>query len=360
MRLNARFWNNLTFVYNTTMTEKKMTAYKGFNKDITCRLQPIPTNTVVHTPTEAEAKELLAMLVQNRWSVDSLDYNVASEQHNGLCYCLRSDKTLDYDFSGLYQERGYTILTLDEFKERYCEEDKPQPKFKVGDKVRVSRDSKYKPTEGVVSAIGDTPASRIKVAFQGWGSEWFNQHFLSLEPYTDPETKPTEDMETKVNHNLSQNSAEKCNNNNAISTDEKKELNLCELLEGHEGETIFLTTMGTVIFHGVSEQSIQFKPHKTAKDTYLLKASGKMSENGVVITYPTRALYKQYPLDPYTAWMKWQEEQKCHIEVIVNNHDSNGDLTDCAYVSGDIAFCTPTDRDKCIGEIKAIINKYSK
>lgn len=346
MRLNARFWNNLTFVYNITMTEKKITAYKGFNKDITCRLQPIPTNTVVHTPTQEEAKELLAMLVQNRWSVDSIDYNVASEQHNGLCYCLRSDKTLDYDFSGLYQERGYTILSLAEFKEKYVEEEKPQPKFKVDDIVSIRWINKWGRITNVhFSEEAEEWEYNIKVYPKGLATALEG----NLASYTEPETKPTEDMETKEKE-----PGEKGNNS------ENSHLDLCELLEGHEGETIFLTTMGTVIFHGVSEQSIQFKPHKTAKDTYLLKASGKMSENGVVITYPTRALYKQYPLDPYTAWMKWQEEQKCHIEVIVNNHDSNGDLTDCAYVSGDIAFCTPTDRDKCIGEIKAIINKYSK
>lgn len=135
---------------------------------------------------------------------------------------------------------------------------------------------------------------------------------------------------------------------------ETKELNLAELLKGHEGEEFFLTTMGTVIFHGVSEQSIQFKPNKTAKDTYLLSSTGKMRDNGVILAYPSRVLYEQYPLEPYTAWMKWKEEQQVrNLRIILTAPDFERN-----YVK--MNFRTPADRDKCLEEIKAIIEKYNK
>lgn len=325
------------------------------NTDISMRttMKPIPTNTVVHTPTEAEAKELLAILHENGYSVTTSIKEmkmVNSYIDEDICFNI-NDETWGHCTREWYKKKGYTILTLTKFKERYCEEEKPRLKFEVGDLA--------------IFPNRDKPM-RIDDIEDGVGMSWWDDGCIraaacleDLTPYTEPETKPTEDMETKVNHNLSQNSAEKCNNNNAISTDEKKELNLCELLKGHEGETIFLTTMGTVIFHGVSEQSIQFKTHKTAKDTYLLKASGKMSENGVVIAYPSRALYEQYPLDPYTAWMKWQEEQrKPFIYIHWGEVDCNGDEEE--DYTGNTYFRTPADRDKCIEEIKAIINKYSK
>ncbi len=81
------------------------------------------------------------------------------------------------------------------------------------------------------------------------------------------------------------------------------QLNLCELLKGREGENIFLTTMGEVLVEKVSEEHLFFRL-RANEPGWRLNANGKMSENGEVIAYPSRALYEQYPLDAAKAWSK--------------------------------------------------------
>ena len=72
----------------------------------------------------------------------------------------------------------------------------------------------------------------------------------NLEPYTEPGTKPTEDMETKE-----LNRCEKCRANTQQCMDApcqnypiEKDLNLCELLKGHEGETFWSPMFGDIKF----------------------------------------------------------------------------------------------------------------
>lgn len=342
------------------MEEKKITADKGFNKDKTPRLNPIPANTVVHAPTEAEAKELLAILRENGYKWKSSG-SMTDTHGDGTIYNLNiNERTDERAYEHCVSLTTASGISLADFKRLYCVEEKPQPKIKPGDKVKISVPAseflnKY---NGTITCVLERQMRGDGV--EGWLTELSTAYVFKdewLEPYTEPETKPTEDMETKEKHNLSQNSAEKCDNNDAISTDEKKELNLCELLKGHEGESIFLTTMGNVFLESVSEINIRFKPHEAATDSYLLKAGGKMSENGVILAFPSRALYEQYPLDAYTAWMKWQEGQRTYeINISIDYCENFMGVVDATTLT----FHTPADRDKCIQEIKAIINKYSK
>lgn len=135
------------------------------------------------------------------------------------------------------------------------------------------------------------------------------------------------------------------------------ELDLAQLLKGHEGESIFLTTMGEVLVEKVSEEHLFFRLRAT-EPGWRLNATGKMSENGVVIAYPSRTLYEQYPLDPLKAWSEWQEGQeiKCRIWLSI---ETKGESR--IAVNGlEPIFRSLSDRDKCIEEIKAIIEKYSK
>lgn len=153
------------------------------------------------------------------------------------------------------------------------------------------------------------------------------------------------------------------------------ELDLAQLLKGHEGESIFLTTMGEVLVEKVSEEHLFFRLRAT-EPGWRLNATGKMNENGEVIAYPSRALYEQYPLDPYTAWMVWQEEQKKYPLRFACHRIGEEALTEF----GDVYFRNRVDREqaievidaflkqvqqsKCVAslceEIKAIIEKYSK
>ena len=288
------------------------------------KLKEIPQNIAVRTPTEAEAKELLAILHEGgyKWLFGEkslVEQTIWNRYEDATGYFIEDERVSYGDMTVSIED--YPIITLVEFKERYCEEEKPQPKFIKGQRV-------YCRPYGYPFVIADG------IIYDNNEPHYYSENGgcykeSILEPYTEPETKMTEDMETK-------------------------ELNLAELLKGHEGEEFFLTTMGTVIFHGVSEQSIQFKPNKTAKDTYLLSSTGKMRDNGVILAYPSRVLYEQYPLEPYTAWMKWKEEQQVrNLRIILTAPDFERN-----YVK--MNFRTPADRDKCLEEIKAIIEKYNK
>ncbi len=290
------------------------------------KLKEIPQNIAVRTPTEAEAKELLAILHEGgyKWLFGEkslVEQTIWNRYEDATGYFIEDERVSYGDMTDRVSIEDYPIITLVEFKERYCEEEKPQPKFIKGQRV-------YCRPYGYPFVIADG------IIYDNNEPHYYSENGgcykeSILEPYTEPETKMTEDMETK-------------------------ELNLAELLKGHEGEEFFLTTMGTVIFHGVSEQSIQFKPNKTAKDTYLLSSTGKMRDNGVILAYPSRVLYEQYPLEPYTAWMKWKEEQQVrNLRIILTAPDFERN-----YVK--MNFRTPADRDKCLEEIKAIIEKYSK
>ena len=250
-----------------------------------------------------------------------MEQTIWNRYEDATGYFIEDERVSYGDMTDRVSIEDYPIITLVEFKERYCEEEKPQPKFIKGQRV-------YCRPYGYPFVIADG------IIYDNNEPHYYSENGgcykeSILEPYTEPETKMTEDMETK-------------------------ELNLAELLKGHEGEEFFLTTMGTVIFHGVSEQSIQFKPNKTAKDTYLLSSTGKMRDNGVILAYPSRVLYEQYPLEPYTAWMKWKEEQQVrNLRIILTAPDFERN-----YVK--MNFRTPADRDKCLEEIKAIIEKYNK
>lgn len=295
------------------------------------KLKPVPADTVVLTPTEKEAKELLSILYENGY-----------EWHNG-------DNLSRY----IYYDNAYEIsrkrvinisnpqpgaITLAEFKERFLiEEDKPQPKFKVGDKVRVlySRDhqGKISMIESVIQTT--TGISPYCYALSGILGTFFE---ICLAPYTGPETKPTEDMETK---------------------DETKELNLCQLLKGREGEAFYSPQHGWVELVEVDQQLHPNTVATTipgARDLAYYLPSGKYlksDSSACVGLFPTRALYEQYPLDARKAWQEEQKRHKVHVFI-------NGLSTPDVEFDKVISFHTPADRDKAISEFKAIIEKYSK
>lgn len=273
------------------------------------KLKEIPNNTVVHTTTEAEAKELLAILHENGYEWKSGDdLSVYSYANNKEAIGLRENKkVVTYIYLSTAINEGKSILTLSEFKSKYCEEEQPQPKFKVGDRVKVvgyqeSCITMMRPHVGEVGTITATnkDSNYYEITcddgFFSWREDW-------LEPYSEPETKPNEDMKIKENRNLSQDVAN-------CDKSEGKELNLCELLAGHEGESIFLTALGNAIIRGVSERSVQFNTHETAKDLYSLPSNGKMNENGLVIAFPSRDIYEQYPLDPKKCWEIWAQSHQ--------------------------------------------------
>lgn len=331
------------------------------------KMKQIPQNTVVHTPTEEEAKELLTILHENGYSwglgTSLTERPYWSNFAENTCY--RITKYIGYCSREWYESKGHPIITLAEFKERYFEEEKPQPKFKVGDWVIHN----HKNCEvGQIVAYFPTEKYCYSVRF---GKEYHNMAEHQLLPYTEPETtketkeseetfasdlKPTEDMETKE-----LNRCEKCGANTQQCMDApcqdypiEKELNLVELLKGHDRETFWSPLFGDIRFFRINtddNKPLFFEWKEGSVYTY---PDGKMYSGTLPIVFPSRALYEQYPLDPYAAWMKWQEEKQLRIlRITLTAPDIERD-----YVKVD--FRTPADRDKCIEEIKTIIEKYSK
>ena len=96
-------------------------------------------------------------------------------------------------------------------------------------------------------------------------------------------------------------------------------------------------------------------------DVYLnIDEQGKCDDDGVCILFPSRALYEQYPLDAAKAWSVWAEEQKKHWVSVTVWIDDIECESDTAIDTDNIYFRTLADRDKCIEEINAIIEKYNK
>lgn len=90
---------------------------------------------------------------------------------------------------------------------------------------------------------------------------------------------------------------------------EGKELDLTQLLKGHEGEKFYCTMFGEVPFVCIIPNPKPFeRPIKV--DAFQLTSDGKYGLDGECILFPSRALYEQYPLEPQRAWAVWSEQQK--------------------------------------------------
>lgn len=98
---------------------------------------------------------------------------------------------------------------------------------------------------------------------------------------------------------------------------EEKELNLCELLKGCEGEEFYSNAYGEVTFvdfikHSIHGDLIYIKWHEYEEyycDAYLFP-NGRESSKGMCILWPSKELYQKYPLDPKKAWKVWAEARK--------------------------------------------------
>lgn len=215
----------------------------------------------------------------------------------------------------------------------------PKPQFKLGDKVKVlyspDHQGKISVVESVIRSTSDI--SPYCYALSGILGTFFEK---CLESYTEPETKD--------------------------DTKETKELNLCELFDNGDllCSLFYSPAFGKVSFeeNRASEGEIEIET-KTEGVIFVLDQYGRIAnEDGVCILFPSRALYEQYPLDPYTAWMKWQEEQKKFgLDIKIETYfEGKYGWEDCDDDVSCLHFRTPADRDKCIKEINTIIEKYSE
>lgn len=124
---------------------------------------------------------------------------------------------------------------------------------------------------------------------------------------------------------------------------EEKELNLCELLKGCEGEEFYLLDCGNATLDGIQTNnsrgdSIKFLSLRSTNfnsGSIIINPNGKRKAYGSVILYPSRTLYEKYPLDPYSAWMEWQSERKPK-RWRAEEGEEYWRLTDCGDVENEV------------------------
>lgn len=206
-------------------------------------------------------------------------------------------------------------------------------KPKVGDKVKI-KESYYK--EELYGRIGivtrNASSSSVYVEID---NTIYQVGFNDLELYT----KPTEE-----------------NKDNDMET---KELNLCELLADHIGEYFYSPYLGECKLDEIKPDEDHNQIWlRTDNDVWVALPACGHEPDGFVMLFPSRALYEKYPLDPYTAWQKWAEEQKKpFICIHYGEVDCNGDEEE--DYTGNTYFRTLSDRNKAIEEIKEVIKKHS-
>ncbi len=297
------------------------------------KLKPIPENTVVHTPTEAEAKELLEILHENGYEWYHKYSPIPNPNLQEVRYINIYDslhgcsKVITYRDKDMYDR----FLTLAEFKERYVEVEKPR--VKVGDKVKIN-ESYYK--EELHGSIGIVRCEASPFSFYvEIDNTIYQVGFNDLEPYTEP----TEENSNPLNTNDMQ---------KEMDSNENKGLNLCELLKGHEGEKLYSPFYGVMELMTINDGLLCFQNANIGIDL-LPNGHSQYAVDGYCAIFPSRALYEQYPLDPRSAWNEWKEAQKKpFICIHWGEVDCNGDEEE--DYSGNTYFHTTSDRDKCINE----------
>ncbi len=97
---------------------------------------------------------------------------------------------------------------------------------------------------------------------------------------------------------------------------EEKELNLCDLLKGCEGERFYSRAYGEVTLNEIviddrpcSQEIKVYTPDPQSDRLWFLR-DGRKHKNGEIDLYPSRQLCMKYPLDAYAAWMEWAESRK--------------------------------------------------
>ena len=166
-----------------------------------------------------------------------------------------------------------------------------KPKFKVGDKVRIilCTHPEYRNKVGTITSIDSCGNPYVKV--DGLGTLFHAPY--SLEPYTEENKEPIVSSHDTMG--------------DTKETMEVKDLNLCELLKGCEGEEFYSLMHGKVRFMTIGADGfVMFD----LPESFSVYDNGKYDLNAEVIIYPSRALYEKYPLDAKKAWDEWANERK--------------------------------------------------
>ncbi|MDE6716557.1 MAG: hypothetical protein K2J70_00055 [Muribaculaceae bacterium] len=174
----------------------------------------------------------------------------------------------------------------------------PKPKFKVGDKVKVSCREKDGTvwdsiTDGRIVTISGhhiEPTNGLIIYEFKEGIRDFAEHWL--EPYTEEKEPIVSTHDTM---------------DDTKQTMEEKELDLGELIKDSIGETFFNASYGDVMLKRVDEICMLFE---ISEGQTLTPPRIFLLDTGFIPYYPSKESFLKYPLDAHKAWDEWQNERK--------------------------------------------------
>lgn len=178
-----------------------------------------------------------------------------------------------------------------------------KPRFKVGDKVRISENPSY--PHNKPSWVPDMDNFKGKVAIlkgRDINGDWLIEE--SIYSFSERWFEPYTEEKGKQYGKTGKNSKFPYQEKNDM---EEKELNLCELLKGCEGEKFYSLVVGECVLNGVVQSGTLY-PIKLNSSFYV--EDGRFTLAGAQVVYPSRALYEKYPLDAKKAWAEWAESRK--------------------------------------------------
>ncbi|MBD5374340.1 MAG: hypothetical protein HDR77_02535 [Bacteroides sp.] len=171
-----------------------------------------------------------------------------------------------------------------------------KPKFKVGDKVVICSKPYDTKWDGIVKTIKSVELNEdgeFVYSFYDYNDNVVEDTFPHLSPYTEENKEPIVSSHDTMG--------------DTKETMEVKDLNLCELLKGCEGEEFYSLMHGKVRFMTIGADGfVMFD----LPESFSVYDNGKYDLNAEVIIYPSRALYEKYPLDAKKAWDEWANERK--------------------------------------------------
>ena len=278
---------------------------------------------------------------------------------------LQNDKEEDWIRAG--EEIEFTLMQL--FGDKCLpDEEKPKPKFKVGDKVIVIDN---------IRAVYPNPMTIKGVTLAEDGKYRYNVVEYGIKFHEDNLEAFTEES-----RNLSQNIAncDKSEDNKPKDNMEEKELNLAELLRGCEGEEFFSISVGKVMFKAIYDFDDTHKIRTIRKDAVgneynvNFHSDGRRNKAGLQDLYPSEDLLRKYPLDPYSAWMKWKEARKpkrWRAEygetyyslrdsfTVCDQYENNDSDNDCAWNNYNY-FRTEEEAQQAAEAIREALQKFNE
>ncbi|MBD5346505.1 MAG: hypothetical protein HDR92_05180 [Bacteroides sp.] len=137
-----------------------------------------------------------------------------------------------------------------------------------------------------------------------------------------------------------------------------KELNLSEILKGHESETFYCPMWGDTVILEKAQDGYKIAPKGKFRGYLNIGFDGKADEDGEVILFPSFRLYRNFPLDSKQAWEAWQAVQNQRIVLRVSI-----DVVDCKRLvtSSTVHKCTFASMgfvQQVIVDIKKILQNY--